>query len=120
MGQWEWPEELDALIAAPSHHHLLLENQHVRVLETLIPAGEKTAVHTHRWPNAQYVLSGADFVRRDGDGKVTRDTRTGSGPPKPSTAMWSDPIPPHSLENVGDTELRVIMVELKDGAPVEL
>ena len=114
VGQWEWPDELDALVAAPDHHRLLLENEHVRVLETLIPAGEATAVHTHRWPNVQYVVSGADFVRRDGDGKVTHDTRAGSGPPSASTVMWSDPIPPHSLENVGDDELCVIMVELKD------
>ena len=115
---WEWPDELDALLAAPDHHHLLLENAHVRVLVTAIPAGETTAVHTHRWPNAQYVVSGADFVRRDGNGKVTLDTRAGSGPPEPSTALWSDPIPPHSLENVGDAEFRVIMVELKDGSAV--
>ena len=55
-------------------HHLLLENEHVRVLETLVPAGETTAIHTHRWPNVQYVVSGADFVRRDRDRKATRDT----------------------------------------------
>ena len=91
MGQWEWPDELDALLAAPDHHHLLLENERVRVLETVIPAGETTAVHTHRWANVQYVVSGADFVRRDGDGKVTLDTRAGSGPPKPSTVLWSGP-----------------------------
>jgi len=107
---------LDALLAASDHHHLLLENEHVRVLETLIRAGETTAVHTHRWANVQYVVSGADFIRRDGDGKVTLDTRAGSGPPKPSSVSWSGPIAPHSLENVGDGELCVIMVELKDGA----
>jgi quercetin dioxygenase-like cupin family protein len=119
VGQWKWPDELDALLAASDHHQLLLENEHVRVLETVIRAGEATAVHTHRWPNVQYVVSGADFVRRDGDGKVTLDTRAGSGPPTPSTASWSGPIPPHSLENVGDAELCVIMVELKAGAAVE-
>ena len=119
MGQWEWPDEWDALLAAPDHHQLLLENERVRVLETAIPAGETTAVHTHRWANVQYVVSGADFVRRDGDGKVTLDTRTGNGPPKPSTVLWSDSMPPHSLENVGDAELCVIMVELKDGTAVE-
>ena len=111
---------MDALLAALDHHHLLLENEHVRVLETAIPAGETTAIHTHRWPNVQYVVSGADFVRRDGNGKATLDTRAGSGPPKPSTATWSDPIPPHSLENVGDAELYVIMVELKNGMAVEM
>ena len=119
MGQWEWPDELDALLAASGHHHLLLDNEHVRVLETVIPAGETTAVHTHRWANVQYVVSGADFVRRDGDGKVTLDTRDGSGPPRPATALWSDAMPPHSLENVDDADLCVIMVELKDGAAVE-
>jgi hypothetical protein len=110
---------LDALIAASDHHRLLLENERVRVLETVIAAGETTAVHTHRWPSVEYVVSGADFVRRDGDGKLILDTRAGSGPPKPSTVSWSGPIPPHSLENVGDAELCVIMVELKDGAAVE-
>ena len=119
VGQWEWPDELDALVAAPDHHHLLLENERVRVLETVIPARETTAIHTHRWPNVQYVVSGADFVRRDGDGKVTLDTRTESGPPKPSAVSWSGPIPPHSLESVDDVELCVIMVELKDGVAVE-
>jgi hypothetical protein len=110
---WEWPDELDALLAAPEHHRLLLENESVRVLKTVIAVGEMTAVHTHRWPNVQYVVSVADFVRRDGDGNVILDTRA-SGAPTPSTALWSEPIPPHSLENVGDSELCVIMVELKD------
>jgi len=110
---------LDALVAAPDHHSLLLENEHVRVLETVVPAGETTAVHTHRWPNVQYVVNGADFVRRDGGGEVTLDTRAETGPSKPSTVLWSNPIPPHSLENVGDGALCVIMVELKDEAAVE-
>jgi hypothetical protein len=36
--------------------------------------------------------------------------------------MWYAPLPPHSLENVGMTEIHVLTVELKDeinlsGAP---
>jgi hypothetical protein len=112
--QWEWSDALDAMVAAPAHHHVLLENERVRVLETRIEPGDATAVHTHRWPNVQYVLSSADFVRYDGDGHVALDTRAGAGPPQPATAGWSEPLPPHSLENVGETVLRVIMVELKD------
>ncbi len=27
---------------------------------------------------------------------------------------WSEPLPPHSLENVGAAELHVVSVELKD------
>jgi hypothetical protein len=32
--RWEWSDELDAVAAAPAHHHVLLENERVRVLET--------------------------------------------------------------------------------------
>jgi hypothetical protein len=110
---WSWPDELDALAAAPEHHRKLLENDLVRVLETRIASGETTQIHTHRWPSVQHVLGSTDFVRRDGDGDVLFDTRTGGGPPKPSDTLWSEPLPPHSIENVGADELRVIMVEVK-------
>ena len=113
--RWEWPDALDALSAAAEHHELLLENELVRVLVTRIPVRETTAVHTHRWPNVQYVLSSTDFVRRDADGEVLFDSRSG-GRPEASAALWSEPLPPHSIENVGDDELRVIMVELKRAA----
>ena len=35
------------------------------------------------------------------------------GRPSEGIALWSGPLPPHTLENVGDSELRVISVELK-------
>jgi len=34
---WTWPDELDALSAAPQNHRVLLENERVRVLQTHIP-----------------------------------------------------------------------------------
>jgi hypothetical protein len=113
-GRWEWPDELDALVAAPANHELLLENERVRVLQTVVPAAAMTPVHTHRWACVEYVLSTTDFIRRDGDGNVLLDTRVAHARPAPSDVLWSEPLPPHSIENVGDTELRVIMVELKD------
>ena len=110
---WDWSDELDALVAAPAHHTLLLENERVRVLETRIPGGETTAVHTHRWPNVQYVVSSPDFIRRDGEGAVLLDTRMTQSRPAPPVILWSEPLPPHSIENVGEADLHVIMVELK-------
>lgn len=111
--RWGWPPELDALTAAPTNHHLLLENDRVRVLLTTIPIGAATPVHTHCWPSVEYLITATDFVRRDADGNALLDTRAGDSKPEPSDVLWSDPFPPHSLENVGDTELRVIMVEIK-------
>lgn len=111
---WPWPVELDALRAAPEHHTLLLENDRVRVLETHIPPGAKTHVHTHRWPAVYHILSWSDFVRTDGDtGRVLVDTRLSSSGGPPPAVMWSEPLPPHALENVGQTAIRLISVELK-------
>jgi hypothetical protein len=112
--RWEWPDELDALTAAPAHHRLLLENERVRVLETVVPVAGRTPVHTHRWPSVEYVLSPTSFVRRDGEGTVVFDTRRAADAELwGSEVLWSDPFPPHSVENVGDADLHVIMVELK-------
>jgi quercetin dioxygenase-like cupin family protein len=108
-----WPDTLDALHAAPRHHTLLFENELVRILDTHVPAGQTVPLHTHRWPAASYILNWSHFVRRDGEGAVLVDSRTGGGPAEGS-AVWSAPLPPHTLENVGESELRVISVELKN------
>lgn len=108
-----WPEELDALIAAPKHHVVLLENESVRVLDTRVRPGETVPLHTHRWPSALYFMSWSDFVRRDAEGKVVADSRAGGKFPEGS-AVWSGPLAPHTLENVGATELRAISVEVKE------
>ncbi|MBK6507317.1 MAG: hypothetical protein IPG02_17095 [Ignavibacteria bacterium] len=110
---WPWPDELDAMIAAAKHHKLLLENEKVRVLDTCIPAGERTAVHTHKWPATYYVMSFSDFIRYDDKDNVVLDSRTLAQLPSVGTAMWSEPLVPHSLENIGAQDLRVISIEIK-------
>ncbi|MEO7277073.1 MAG: hypothetical protein ABIW33_03495 [Sphingomicrobium sp.] len=103
---------LDAMHIAPDHHQLLFENDRVRILDTLVRPGEQTPVHGHQWPAALYVLSWSDFIRRDPQGEVMVDSRdrklgdTGAG-------LWIPPLPPHSIENVGSTDLRIIAVEVK-------
>jgi len=113
MEAWDWPEALDALSAAPQYHILLLEDERFRVLDTRVPQGHTVPLHTHRWPSALYILSWSDFVRRDANGKIVVDSRE-SGKPTGQTALWSWPLPPHTLENVGESERRVISVEMKN------
>jgi hypothetical protein len=112
--QWNWPDSLDALIAAPAYHRLLLENDRVRVLDVRIPRGETVPVHTHKWPSIVYVQSTTDFIRRDGQGKVIFDSRTAPTFPSDSPAQWLPPLPPHSVENIGTSEIHLFTVELKD------
>ena len=110
MSDPNWPPELDALVAAPKHHRLLLENDRVRVLDTVIEPGDRTPIHTHRWSSVHFIVSWSDFVRRDADGATLVDTR---GRDSVSGALWSLPLGPHSLENVGSKPIRVVSVELK-------
>jgi quercetin dioxygenase-like cupin family protein len=107
---------LDAMTAAPDHHAILLENDHVRVLDTRLGPGERTPIHSHRWPSSLYVMSWSDFLRRDEDGNVIVDSRTWNSRPSPGEALWSAPLVPHWVENIGDSELRIIAVELKQSS----
>ena len=113
-----WPDHLDALIAAPEHHTLLFENDVVRMLDTRIKAGDRTPVHTHRWPAALYIVSWSSFVRRDARGEIMLDSRTVPSLARSPQALWSPALAPHSLENVGPSELHVISVEMKHPPPV--
>jgi len=109
----KWSEESDALIAAPQHHKLLFENDFVRVIDACIPAGEITAVHTHQWPASLYFISWSDFIRYDAAGNVVLDSRNLATTILPGTAIWSEPLAPHALKNIGGNDLKVICVEIK-------
>ena len=109
----DWPPELDAVIAAPANHTVLMENDRVRVLEVTMAPREVENHHHHRWPSVLYVMEAGDFIDRDADGQVIVDTREMGGlPPLPFT-MWKDAEAPHSVENLSDVPIRLIRVELK-------
>ncbi|MGB8542700.1 MAG: hypothetical protein WCD49_13785 [Candidatus Acidiferrales bacterium] len=114
MQAWPWPDSLDALVAAPVYHRLLLENNHVRVLDVRIAPGQTVPVHTHKWFSVIHVKSAGDFIRRDGNGKLLFDSRNAGPAEKASTIVWTDPLPPHSVENVGGSEIHLVSIELKN------
>jgi len=104
---------LDARTVAPAQHELLLENEQVRVLDARVAPGERTPIHAHEWPGVLYVISTSDFVRYDPEGNVLVDSRTLPRKVSPGEAVWTGPLVPHYLHNIGDAELRVIAVEIK-------
>jgi mannose-6-phosphate isomerase-like protein (cupin superfamily) len=103
---------LDALIAAPDHHSVLFENEWVRILDTRVRPGDQTPVHAHEWPAALYVLGTSDFLRRDSVGTILADSRE-RPPLADGQAIWIEPLPPHSVENIGSAELHIIAIEVK-------
>ncbi len=114
MSEENWQDNLDAMTAAPDHHEVLLENEHVRVLDSRVRPGDVTPVHTHRLPGVLYILGTSDFVRCDREGNVIFDSRTSEAKAEIGQAIWSPPLQPHFVKNVGETDIRVISVELKD------
>jgi hypothetical protein len=106
--------QLDAMLAAPKHHGVLIENLQVRVLDTRLAPGERTPVHEHKWPAALYILSWSDFIRYSPSGEVLVDSRAFPVQPCAGQALWSAALPPHYAHNIGNAVLHIVAVEVKD------
>lgn len=114
MVEVERSDDLDGPVAAPDHHTIVFENDHVRVLETVIRAGDTAPLHTHATKHVMIVSSGSRFIRRDADGAILVDTRAMEPPFSMPPLLWSDGTPAHTLENSGVDVLRVHVIEVKD------
>jgi hypothetical protein len=106
VDRW-WRPELDATVAAPENHRVLLENDEVRVLEVTVGPGTRERLHVHRYPAVIYVESSPHLVEHLQDGSV-RDLG-----PRPKGARWLPVSQGHFMENVDSFPLRAIRVELK-------
>lgn len=100
-------EQTDALKASPANFTLLLENDHVRVLEYALAAGERDQWHTHP-AKVSYVVSGGTLRVTMSDGRsIVVDEKAGD-------TTWSEPVPRHFVENLGSTPVKTILVEVKE------
>ena len=81
------------------------ENERVRVLEAELPPGVKEQVHSHP-AYVIYVLAGGKYRNYAADGKTTE------GELKTGDILYRDPLT-HAAENIGDTTMHLILVELK-------
>jgi predicted metal-dependent enzyme (double-stranded beta helix superfamily) len=110
--QWPWPAAMDALVAAPASHRVLLENDRVRVLEVVIEPGTREPEHTHQAPSVMivdeptriryYVADTLQF-----ESKARSETLPGT------RVRWMEPEGPHSVENIDEHRYHAIRVELK-------
>jgi quercetin dioxygenase-like cupin family protein len=100
------PADADPFLNNPSTLKVLFENDFVRVMEARLPPGHKEKQHTHP-PYAMYIMSDgtARFHYPDG---TTRDVELKAGEARfsPATTHWA--------ENTGSTELRIVLVELRE------
>jgi len=81
------------------------ENEKVRVLEAILPAGVKEQVHSHP-AYVIYVQTGGKVRNYAADGKITETEL------KDGDVLYRDPLT-HAAENIGTTTMHMILVELK-------
>jgi quercetin dioxygenase-like cupin family protein len=102
----------DPLKVAPDRYRSLLENERVRVMEVVIKPGEKVATHSHP-DHLGYVLAGEKLTITGADGKAMEHSL------KPGDVLWIK-AETHSGVNSGKTDVRVLVVELKEPAPKKM
>jgi quercetin dioxygenase-like cupin family protein len=91
------------------HHRVVFENQYVRVLDVVLPAGETTLFHRHSIDNVPIILTGADN-RTQFAGKDWTPTPAKAG----SVGFIPGEAKPyvHRINNQGQTTYHVIDVEI--------
>lgn len=110
----EWTLVLDAVVAAPKNHKILLENDMVRVLEVTLAPEEIENLHHHKWPSVIYLQEAGEYIDTDIDGNIILDSRELKAPLKLPMTIWKDSEAPHSVTNLSKTQtIRLIRVEVK-------
>lgn len=82
-----------------------LDNPRVRVFEAILKPGEKEALHSHP-STIVYIIDGGKLRNHAADGTVG-DVELRAG-----DTLYRDPLT-HWAENVGNTTIRLVVVELK-------
>ncbi len=97
---------IDVLKTSPANFKVLLENEHVRVLEYSLSPGEKDLPHTHP-AKSSYVVSGGKIkVYLENGETIIVDEVAG-------TASWMGYVGKHYVENIGNTTIKIVLTEIK-------
>ncbi len=100
----------DVMAVAKDHYKVLVENEHVRVVENTLKPGEKDPLHTH--PAGWYIVTEPGRMK-----VVMADGKTEIWAPKRHASGWMNAEAAHTSENVGTAPMTYILVEVKSAAP---
>ncbi len=95
----------DPVLEHPDFFKVLLENDRVRVIDDLVPAGAKVGMHSHPeyvvYPLSSYRMK---FTFPDGTTRIV-DVQQGNARYVPGMV--------HAEENIGDTDGHALLIEIK-------
>lgn len=96
---------IDPVQVSPNNYKVLLENDHVRVLEMNLRAGAKDEMHSHPSETVYFIKgSRVRFHLPAGE--------TAEAEPPDGGAIWHEEWT-HQVENIGTSDIRAIIVEDK-------
>ncbi|HEY1908951.1 MAG TPA: hypothetical protein VGG91_23110 [Myxococcaceae bacterium] len=101
-------QRFDAVEVAPSIYRVLFENERVRVLAFTTRPGESWPLHGH--PDSVVVSLSEYTVRNVIPGQAPTERHS-----RPGDSRWISATE-HTGSNVGSTEMRGVMIELKEPA----
>ena len=102
-------ESIDPVEVSPQQFKIDFENDHVRVVSYRLQPGERDNWHTH--PAKVSVITGGGLLRiTTGDGESFEVTE------EAGSAAWMSALGRHFAENIGDTTVKVVLVEIKSAA----
>lgn len=112
------PASFDAVAAAPASHHVLLEDEEIRVLHVEVAPGATEPVHDHRWPSVMYfeqpqpityitykLINGKPIEAERFDAPSLATAQTVRGAPEGL----------HAVMNRGSAPFRAVRIEFKSG-----
>ncbi len=139
---WIWPDSLDAVKAAPQNHHVIFENDKIRILEVILNPYEYEQLHVHRFPSVMFGAVNASIT--SGSAKIintippfdiiyyryaydsinhtyyVKDSNiqhnNGGKPDEPNTGRFHRPEGPHRIKNLSNVKIDVFRVEIKPEA----
>lgn len=125
---WPWADSLDAVKAAPKNHHIVFENDKIRILEVTLGPFEYEQMHTHQHPSVMFGADSRDtfgstiiYYRNGYDSLhhkyLVKDSFTqNSGPQnpdEPNTGHYMKPEGPHQIKNLSNVKIAFFRVEFK-------
>ena len=102
----EKADQLDDIVElSPDVHAVVFENETIRLLEVSVPPGATVPMHTNP-ENINYILQGGTLRLLAPDGSTVDVQLT-------ERQVIPAPVGRHAVENVGQTEVRTLCIELK-------
>jgi quercetin dioxygenase-like cupin family protein len=95
----------DIVKISPDVHQVIFENDTLRLLEVTVKPGATVPMHTNP-ENINYILAGGTLRLVNPDGSVV-DVQLAPRQVIPA------PVGRHAVENIGQTEVRTLCIELK-------